>query len=320
MIPNKGGGMRAVVLSEFGPPENLVLREVPDPVAGPGQVLIEVAAASITFIETQVRAGTFALRPPRDLPVVLGNGVAGTALGRQVVSTTGGLGGYAERVAVDADELIDVPAGLAPTDALALLADGRTALGLTEMAMPAEGEWVLVEAAGGGVGSLLVQLATAAGARVIGVAGSQPKLAVAKDSGAVAVIDYTSRDWPEQVRTVTGGAGLDLVFDGVGGEVGQAAFGLVRPGGRFCLHGAASGTMTRPDPAEVGARGITVVGLHQFNRTPAEIRDLARSALTLAADGRLRPTIGQTFPLAEAARAHATIEARGAIGKTLLIV
>ena len=82
--------MRAVVLSEFGPPENLVLREVPDPVAGPGQVFIEVAAASITFIETQVRAGTFALRPPRDMPVVLGNGVAGTALGRQVVSTTGG--------------------------------------------------------------------------------------------------------------------------------------------------------------------------------------------------------------------------------------
>ncbi|HJP79897.1 MAG TPA: zinc-binding dehydrogenase [Pseudonocardiaceae bacterium] len=311
--------MRAVLLREFGPPENLVLSEVPDPVAGPGQVLIEVAAASITFIETQVRAGTFALRPPRDLPVILGNGVAGTALGRQVVSTTGGLGGYTERVAVDAEELIDIPAGLAPTDALALLADGRTALGLAEMAKPADGEWVLIEAAGGGVGSLLVQLATAVGARVIGAASSQSKLSVAEQAGATAVVDYRTPDWPEQVRKLTGGAGVDLVFDGVGGDIGKAAFGLLARGGRFCVHGAASGSMTMPDPAEVAERGITVIGLHQFNRTPAQILDLAKTALAEAAAGRLRPTIGQTFPLAEAALAHATIESRAAIGKTLLI-
>jgi NADPH2:quinone reductase len=311
--------MRAVLLSEFGPPENLVLSEVPDPVAGAGQVLIEVEAAGVTFIETQVRAGTFALRPPRELPVVLGNGVAGAALGRAVVSTTGGLGGYAERVAVDADELIDIPAGLAPTDALALLADGRTALGLTELATPAEGEWVLVEAAGGGVGSLLVQLATSAGARVIGAAGSQPKLAVAKESGAAALVDYRMPDWPEQVRKLTGGAGVDLVFDGVGGDIGRAALSLTRRGGRFCVHGAASGTMTRPDPADTTERGITVTGLHQFNRDAAGIRELAATALAEAASGRLRPTIGQTFPLADASRAHARIEARQSIGKTLLI-
>jgi NADPH2:quinone reductase len=312
--------MRAVILNEFGPPENLVLSEVPDPVAGPGQVLIEVVAASITFIETQVRAGTFALRPPGELPVVLGNGVAGTALGRQVVSTTGGIGGYAERVAVDADELIDIPAGLAATDALALLADGRTALGLADVAGPAEGEWVLVEAAGGGVGSLLVQLARAAGARVIGAASSQPKLAVAENAGATAVVDYRAPDWPDQVRKLTGGAGIDLVFDGVGGDIGGTAFGLLRRGGRFCVHGAASGTMTRPDPAEVAARDLTVIGLHQINRGPAGLRELSRTALAEAAAGRLRPTIGQTFPLAEAARAHRTIESRAAIGKTLLII
>jgi NADPH2:quinone reductase len=306
--------MRAVVLSEFGPPENLVLSEVPDPIAGPDQVLIEVEAAGVTFIETQVRAGTFALRPPRELPVVLGNGVAGTAAGRAVVSTTGGLGGYAERVAVDASELIDIPVGLASTDALALLADGRTALGLTELATPAEGEWVLVEAAGGGVGSLLVQLATAAGARVIGAASSQPKLAVAKESGAVAVVDYRAPDWPDQVRKLTGGAGFDLVFDGVGGDIGSAALDLTRRGGRFCVHGAASGTMTKPDPA------VTFIGLHQFQRDAAGIRELAATALAEAAAGRLRPTIGQTFPLADASRAHARIEARQSIGKTLLII
>lgn len=307
--------MRAVVLSEFGPPENLVLSEVPDPVADAGQVLIEVEAAGVTFIETQVRAGTFALRPPRELPVVLGNGVAGTALGRTVVSTTGGLGGYAERVAVDAEELIDIPAGLAPADALALLADGRTALGLTELTAPAEGEWVLVEAAGGGVGSLLVQLATAAGARVIGAAGSQPKLAVAKESGAAALVDYRTPDWPEQVHKLTGGAGVDLVFDGVGGDIGRAALSLTRRGGRFCVHGAASGAMTKLDQAD---RNITMIGLHQFHRDAAGIRELAATALAEAAAGRLRPTIGQTFPLADASRAHARIEARQSIGKTLL--
>ena len=312
--------MRAVLLSEFGPPENLVLSDVPGPIAGPDQVLIEVEAAGVTFIETQVRAGTFALRPPRDLPVVLGNGVAGTALGRAVVSTTGGLGGYAERVAVDVEELIDIPVGLAPTDALALLADGRTALGLIDMAKPAQGQWVLVEAAGGGVGSLLVQLASAAGARVIGAAGSQPKLAAAKESGATALVDYRATNWPDQVRELTGGAGTELVFDGVGGEIGRAAFDLLGRGGRFCVHGAASGTMTRPDPVDAAERGITVIGLHQFTRDAAGIRELATTALAEAAAGRLRPIIGQTFPLAEAARAHARIEARQSIGKTLLII
>jgi NADPH2:quinone reductase len=323
--------MRAVVLREFGPPERLAAEDVPDPVAGPGQVVITVAAAGITFIETMTRAGRrLGPMPGPALPVILGNGVGGvvTALGdgadpalagARVVSVTGGTGGYAEQVAVAAAEPILVPEGLGVREAVALLADGRTALALTARAAPAAGEWVLVEAAGGGVGSLLVQLATAAGARVIGAAGGERKLALARERGAVAAVDYRAPHWTAQVREITGGAGVGLAFDGVGGDVGQAAFGLVADGGRFCVMGGASGTVTQPPAEEAQRRKISVTGLWSAPFTPAELRDLAAAALAEAAAGRLRPTIGQTFPLDRAADAHAAIEARATLGKTLLI-
>jgi NADPH:quinone reductase len=323
--------MRAVVLREFGPPARLVAQEVPDPVAGPGQAVITVEAAGITFIETMTRAGrTLGSRPRPELPLILGNGVGGvvTALGpgadpalagARVVSVTGGTGGYAEQVAVSAAEPIPVPGSLPLTEAVALLADGRTALALTEQAAPAAGEWVLVEAAGGGVGSLLVQLATAAGARVIGAAGAERKLSLARERGAVATVDYRSPGWPDAVGEITGGAGVDLAFDGVGGDIGQAAFGLVADGGRFCLMGAASGAITQPPPDAVERRKVEVIGLWSVQRTPAQLRGLAVAALAEAAAGRLRPTIGQTFPLGRAADAHAAIEARATLGKTLLI-
>jgi NADPH:quinone reductase len=316
--------VRAVLLRAFGAPDVLVAEEVADPVAGPGQVLIEVAAASVVFIETQVRAGnapTPAHRPT--LPVIPGNGVGGVIrevgpgvdgglLGARVVSTTGGRGGYAELVAVDATEPIEVPDGLDVDVATALLADGRTAVGLSRAAGPASGEWVLVEAAGGGLGTLLVQLATAAGARVVAAASSPAKLRAAIEAGAEVTVDYTAGDWPDRVREKTGG--VDVVYDGVGGDIGRAALGLVRDGGRFVVHGMAGGTMTVP-PAEDAAR-LRVIGLGAIELPP---RDLARLALAEAAAGRLRPTIGQTFPLESAAAAHAAIERRATVGKTLLI-
>jgi NADPH:quinone reductase len=314
----------AVLLRAFGPPEVLAVEEVADPVAGSGQVVIEVAAASVVFIETQVRAGnapTPAHRP--SVPVIPGNGVGGVIrevgsgvdsglLGARVVSTTGGRGGYAELVAVDAAEPIGVPGGLGIDVATALLADGRTAVGLTWAAKPAAGEWVLVEAAGGGVGTLLVQLATAAGARVVAAASTSAKLRAAAAAGAEVTVDYTAGDWPDRVREATGG--VDVVYDGVGGDIGRAALGLVRDGGRFVVHGMASGTMTVP-PAERAAR-LRVLGLGSVELPP---RELARLALAEAAAGRLRPTIGQTFPLGNAAAAHAAIERRATVGKTLLI-
>lgn len=317
--------MRAVVLRAYGPPEVLAVEDIPAPVAAvPGQVLVRVEAVSVVFLDTQIRAG----RSPnpaanRPLPTVPGNGIAGEVIGatdrgligRRVVSVTGGSGGYAELAAVDIAELITVPDGLSLTDAAALLADGRTAVGLTRATAPALGEWVLVEAAAGGLGCLLVQLAARAGARVIGAASGPRKLRLATELGATATVDYTQPSWTDQVWEITGGAGVDLVFDGVGGETGLAAWGLVRPGGRFCVHGAASGAMTRPLEQD----GIQVIGLDALRREPAGIQELTREALDLAASGHLRPVIGQTFTLEDAAAAHAAIESRTTTGKTLLI-
>jgi NADPH:quinone reductase len=320
--------MRAVVLHQFGPPSELVPAELPEPLPGPGQVVVAVEAASITFVETQIRAG----RPPHPsmspaLPVVLGNGVGGVVAaagpdvdasltGRRVVTTTGGSGGYAERVVVRADDLIDVPAGLAIRDATALLADGRTALALTDAAAIRAGEIVLVEAAAGGVGSLLVQLASRAGATVVAAAGGSRKLALAADLGAEIVADYTTADWAERVQEQVGH--VDVVFDGVGGAVGLAAFALLSDGGRCCTFGMASGEFAWISGEAAESRRITVVRGVPVSREC--MHDLTRRALDDAAHGALRPVIGQTFPLTAAADAHAAIEARATLGKTLLLV
>ena len=320
--------MRAIVLRAFGPPTALVAEELPDPVPGDGQALVEVQIVSLTFVETQMRAGQVpnpAMRPR--LPAVLGNGVGGVVttvgagadpglVGRRVVTTTGGTGGYAELVAVDAGLPILVPDGLGLPEAVALLADGRTATLLISSAAPAKGETVLVEAAAGGVGSLLVQLALAAGARVVAAAGGERKLAVAAGLGASATVDYSEPSWPDRVRRRDGA--IDRVFDGVGGAIGRAAFDLLRDGGRFCAFGLASGAFTALPDGEVARRGIEVVNTPRI--TPERSRELAGEALAEAAAGRLRPVIGQTFPLERAADAHAAIERRATIGKTLLLV
>jgi NADPH2:quinone reductase len=302
--------MRAVVVSEFGGPEVLVVRDVPQPDVGAGQVLVDVELANITFIETQLRAGRApnpAMLP--ELPYIPGNGVAGVAEGARVVTSTGGSGAYAERVAVPRAGLVPVPEELELPDALALLADGRTAMGLVGAADVRPGDTVLVEAAAGGVGSLLVQLARSRGARVVAAARGDRKLALARELGADVGVDYTEPDWTELVGPV------DVVFDGVGGEIGRAAFDLLGPGGRMCSYGLASGSFTQL-PADVG--DVTVV--RGAGVTPENTLDLTRAALAEAAAGRLRPVVGQVFPLEHAAEAHAAMEARETVGKTLLRV
>lgn len=318
--------MRAVVLREFGPPENLAVEELPDPDAAPGHVVVRVAAAGITFVETQTRAGwgpSTAHRPA--LPYVPGNGVGGEVvavgsgapealLGATVVTTTGGTGGYAELAAADAAEPIAVPDGLTVRASVALLADGRTALGLARLAAPQPGQWVLVEAAAGGVGGLLVQLCRAAGARAVGAVGGGPgsaKAARAAEAGAELVVDYREPGWADRVASATGG--VHVAFDGVGGVIGAAAAGLVRPGGVLCVHGASGGPIT------VAPEGVRATGLADFPRDRAAVRALAVDALAEAAAGRLVPFVGQEFPLAEAARAHAAVQSRATLGKTLLI-
>ena len=316
-----------MVISEFGPPNVLQPTEVPEPVPGPGDVLIDVEVVNITFVETQLRAGKSpnpAMLP--QLPAIPGNGVGGTVLavgegvdpvlvGRRVVSSTGGTGAYAERVAVDAAGLIEVPGELELADAVALLADGRTAMLLMRGAEVRTDETVLVEAAAGGVGSLLVQLCRNAGAQVVAAAGGGRKLELASELGAGLTVDYTEPDWTQAIKAQLGG--VDVAFDGVGGEIGRAAFDLVRPAGRFSVFGLASGQFTEIPDEEAARRGISVIRGSRV--APEEMLELTRAALAEAAAGRLRPVVGQTFPLDRAADAHAAIEARATIGKTLLL-
>jgi NADPH2:quinone reductase len=268
--------MRAVWLTAFGPPRNLVADEAPEPVGWN----VEVRFSNITFIETMFRATGFG--PFKgELPMIPGNGVGGvTGDGRRVVGSTGGAGGYAER-AVVADP-IAVPDGVPLDVATALLADGRTALWLAEQIEP--GQRVLVLAAAGGVGSLLVQLARARGATVIAAAGSEAKRELARELGAHETAEYGAD------------VDADLVFDGVGGDAAR--------GRRIISFGLASGTW----------------GPGERLPAPEDPRAYTERALALAAAGELRPLIGQTFPLERAADAHAAIEARATVGKTLLLV
>jgi NADPH2:quinone reductase len=316
--------MRAVVLREFGPPAGLAVDRVPDPEPGAGEALVAVELASVTFVETQVRAG----RPPHPsmapaLPFVPGNGVGGVVtavgagadaalVGRRVVTTTGGSGGYAELVAVPAAALIAVPPSVTMADAVALLADGRTALALLEAVAPQPGETVLVLAAGGGVGSLLVQLAAGAGARVVAAASGARKARLAIDLGAAHAVDYARAGW-------TAAAGeVDVVLDGVGGPLAAAAFDLVRLGGRLCSFGMASGAFSPITQAVADDFGVALVRSERLN--PQRQRELSVRALGLAAAGRLRPVVGQTFALDRAGDAHAAMQSRATIGKTLLSV
>jgi NADPH2:quinone reductase len=321
--------LQAIVMDAFGPPEVLVLREVADPVCGPGDVLIGVSFSSVTFVETQVRWG----RAPRvsmlpRLPAVPGNGVAGEvvaagqavgggAIGARVVSTTGGSGGYAELVSVPADGVIPIPRQVAPADAAALLADGRTAVGLVDRAAIEPGATVLVEAAAGGVGSLLVQLAKRAGAFVVAAAGGERKLDVARSLGADVAVDYGRGSWTAEVAAAVHGARVDVVFDGVGGSIGREAFGLLGPGGRLFTFGMASGRFATVSEQELTSRGVTQ--LRGALANPGDMRELTARALATAAAGALHPVIGQAVPLARAGDAHRAIESRATIGKTLLV-
>jgi NADPH2:quinone reductase len=263
------------------------------------------------------------MRPP--LPAILGNGVGGVIsavgpeapsdlLGQRVVASLGGTGGYAERAVIAAGRVIEIPEPLLTRDATALLADGRTAVGLARRAAIQPGETVLVEAAAGGVGTLLVQLAKNAGARVVALASDERKLAVATGLGADLAVSYASGDWAEAVRAAAGG--VDVAFDGVGGQTGITAFELLQPGGRFVPFGMASGAFAVVPPDVARRRRVAV--LAAAPPTAYEMREYTTVALAEALAGRLRPVIGQVHDLPGAAQAHAAIEGRQTIGKTLL--
>lgn len=322
--------MRAVRAVRFGGPEVLEVITVDDPVAGPGQVLVEVSVVPVLFIDTQIRAGQGQEWFPTRPPYVPGAGVAGTVckagpgvdqswVGRRVVADTAE-GGYLEQAALAAEILVSVPTEVGLDAAAALLHDGRTAMGLVEATCPQPGEWVLVVGAAGGLGALLVQLCRQAGARVVAAARGEHKLTLAKSLGAEVLVDYTGPGWTDQVRAVTAGTGAQVVLDGVGGDIGSAAFAAAADGGRFSAHGAPGGTFAAVDPHQAKDRGITVTGIEQVQFAPGQGRRLITQALAAAAAGTIEPVIGQRFPLQQAAEAHRAIEARQVMGKTLLEV
>ncbi|MGW5642368.1 zinc-binding dehydrogenase [Saccharopolyspora sp. NPDC003752] len=319
--------MRVVQVTGFGGPEVLAVADVADPEPGAGQVLVRASAVDVLFLDTQLREGWGKEFFGQSPPYVPGDGVAGEVvsvggsvdpswIGRSVVASTSNGGTYAELVVVDESELLPVPDGLGEREAVKLLHDATTALFLAEHARIQPGERVLVNAAAGGAASVLVQLARAAGAHVIGAARGDAKLNLVRELGGEPV-DYAKPDWEQRVRELTGG--VDVVFDGVGGALGSAAFETTNNGARFYSYGAASGDFTEIDPAEAQRRGVTVVGLLDVQPPPEQKKQVTERALAEAAAGRIKPTIGQTFPLERAAEAHAAIAARTTPGRTLLL-
>lgn len=323
--------VRTIEVTRFGGPDVLELRERPDPVAGPGQVVVDVAAIPLLWLDTALRSGRGREWFPVKPPYVPGSGVAGTVsaigagiaadwIGREVVTDTRETGSYAERVAVPAAGLVLIPEELTTLTAAALLTDGRTALGILDGVSVNADTPVLITGAAGGMGLLLIQLAAARGARVVGAARGQAKLAAVRAQGAVAAIDYSEPDWTGRVLAALGGDRPAVVLDGVGGEIGRAAFAITAEGGVFSAHGAASGDFTALDTDIVRERGITVRGISDVQFSAEEGDRRLRDVLALAAAGRLAPVIGQTYPLQDAAEAHRRIEAREVVGKSLLLV
>jgi NADPH:quinone reductase len=227
-------------------------------------------------------------------------------------------GGYAEHAVAEADLLTAVPDAVSVEQATALVHDGHTALAVFDRAALRPGDPVLITAAAGGLGTLLIQLARQAGAQVIAAARGEAKLALTERLGAHIAIDYSEPGWTERILAATAGRTPRVVLDGAGGQLGDAALAITADDGRFIGYGAAAGEFAGTASADARQRGVDVVGLHDLNAGDDLRAEYAARILDAVAAGTVEVVIGQTYPLAEAARAHAAIEARTALGRTLL--
>ena len=325
--------MHAIRLHAFGPAENLLYEDVDDPQPGPGQARIVAAAAGVHLIDTVLREGR-AMGPLAlpELPTIPGREVAGVVdalgpqvdewwLGRRVVAHLGpASGGYAELAVRETDALHTVPDGVADDTAVAMIGTGRTALAVLEVAQLTPEDVVLVTAAAGGLGSLLVQAAGHAGATVVAVAGGAAKVQRVAQLGATVAVDYSAPDWTDAVRAALDGRAVTVALDGVGGALGRDALELLGVGGRLILFGFASGQPTELSVGDLFARGLTVSAAigPRIAQRPGGVRDLEEQALAAAAEGRLVALV-QRFALAQAAAAHTAIQTRATVGKTVLV-
>ncbi|WP_433262505.1 quinone oxidoreductase family protein [Actinosynnema sp. CS-041913] len=320
---------KAVVVRATGGPEVLEFGEVEPKTPGAGELLVDVAAAGVNYIDTYHREGRYPLPLPFGIGLegagrvaALGPDVAGFAVGDRV-AWAAALGSYAEQALVKASDAVPVPDGVDDDTAGALLLQGLTAHYLVASTYPVrEGDAVLVHAAAGGVGLLLVQLAKARGARVIGTVSTGAKEALAREAGADEVIRYDQAEFAPRVRELTDGRGVAVVYDGVGAATFDGSLASLRPRGYLVLFGASSGAVPPVDPQRLNQAGsvyLTRPSLGAYTATREELEWRARELFAAVADGSLSVRIGGRYPLADARTAHQDLEGRRTTGKLLLI-
>jgi NADPH2:quinone reductase len=321
--------MKAIRIDGFGGPEVLRLAEVPDPTPGPGQIVVRVEAAGLNFIDVYQRTGLY----PSPLPLVPGQEGAGVVaqVGPGVatwregdrVAWTGVLGSYASRALLPADRVVAVPLGMSTDTAAAVMLQGLTAHYLCTSTYPLKkGDTCLVHAAAGGVGLLLVQMAKRRGARVIGTVGTEAKAALARGAGADEVILYAEEDFLEAVKRLTGGRGVDVVYDSVGKATAEKSLDCLVPRGLMVFFGNSSGPVPPIDPLVLSRKGslyLTRPNLAHHIADRASLEARVADVLGDVVAGRLEVRIHRTWPLGEAAEAHRALEGRQTAGKVLLI-
>ena len=322
--------MKAIHVLKPGGPGAMLLVDVPVPQPGPNQVLVKIAAAGVNFIDVYFRTGLY----KSELPITLGNEAAGTveAVGEGVSGFKNGdrvayamsRGSYAEYAVVPSAVLAHVPAAIELSSAAAAMLQGMTAHYLTHSTYPLKsGDTCLVHAAAGGAGGLIVQMARSLGARVFGTVSTEEKAEIARRHGADEVILYTKEDFQAAVKRLSGGRGVDVVYDSVGSTTFDASLNSLRPRGMMVLFGQSSGPVPPFDPNILNAKGslfLTRPSLGHYLLTRDELEWRAGDVLGAVASGSLKLRIDRTYPLAEAALAHRDLEARRTTGKILLAV
>jgi NADPH2:quinone reductase len=321
--------MKAIQIKQTGGPEVMELVDLPVPQPKPNEAVVKIAAVGVNFIDVYNREGRY--KAP--LPLVLGQEAAGTvtALGSDVrgvavgdhVGYTMVLGSYAEYASVPADRLVKIPEGVSEREAAAALLQGMTAQYLAYDTFPLKkGQTALVHAAAGGVGLLLVQMAHNIGARVIATVSTEEKARLARAAGADDVILYTQADFEAETKRLTGGKGVDVIYDSVGKTTFDKGLNLLRPRGMMALYGGSSGAVEPIDPLVLTQKGsifLTRPSLGAYVITSEELQQRAGAVFSMLRDGKLKLRIEHVYPLAEARQAHRDLEGRKTTGKLLLI-
>lgn len=318
--------MKAIQINETGNPDVMRWTDVDAPTAGPGQVVVNVHASGVNFIDTYHRTGLYPLPMPSGLGMegagvvsAVGDGVDVTAVGDLVAWSTG-LGSYAEQVAIDASLVVPVPEGVSAEVAAATMLQGMTAHYLVTDTHPlAAGEKCLIHAGAGGVGLLLIQLAKSIGAEVFTTVGTEEKEGLARGAGADHVIRYRDVDFGDAIEEIAGKRPLAVVYDGVGQTVFRRSLDVLQPRGTMATFGNASGPVDPISPLDLApSLFLTRPSLGQYIATRADLLRRSGELFTAIAAGDLDIRIGQTLPMSEAAEAHRMLEGRATTGKVIL--